>query len=541
MSERIKGIQPETPSSPEIFIDLSPNELIAHSVANGEGKEYLSNGPLVVETHPDTGRYPKDAYAVTNAASENVDTSVSKPMTPEQFERILKKTEDHLMTQPAQYRQHLEVGADEAHRIHVETVSESAASALFTRNLFRVPTDEPREDAPTYRLLHAPTLKLSPDEDGTESERAIVLDFESRTVVIAGTKYFGEQKKALFKAMQKELPSRGVLSMHCSANIAENGETALFFGLSGTGKTTLSTDPERKLIGDDEHGWSDTGIFNIEGGSYAKAIDIREDKEPEIYRAIHMRGTVLENVPFDEEQGKLILSTEELEARNRDRVARGEKPQDFVNMRAAYPLSSIENSSETGLGNHPNHIIFLTASDVLPPVAHLTQDEAVYHFLSGYTSKMPGTEKGVTSPIPEFSAGYGQPFLVYPPTVYAELFEKKLKEHEPHVWMVNTGWPFGLDRGRMDITDTRRIISSILSNQLQNMDFARNDLGFTVPVSIPGVEINPLQMRQYWSSEEAYVRSAREVAHNFAANFERKGFENTVPARISSSGPRFRG
>lgn len=552
---------PERATTQEVFVDLTTDQLLDHAVRFGEGRMEGDYGPLYVDTRPDTGRSPKDAYVVENAASLNLDFSgANKPMSQEQFGLIRADLEAHLDGNPRKYIQNLSVGAENPMSVQLQT--ESASAALFLKNLLRPGVPE-GESIDGYTMLHSPTFKLDPEKHGTSSNRAITIDFENKVVLIAGTKYFGEEKKSMFKVAQKVLPdgvdvaftkaNEGqdifsynsgetkeeeanpeqfidrILTMHCSANEGiEKGDTALFFGLSGTGKTTLSTDPKRRLIGDDEHAWSAKGIYNLEGGSYAKGIDITPESEPGIFQAAMMRGAVAENVQVHPLFGTPVFTQEEAAKLGFEVVE---------NMRVAFPLSHIDNSSETGIGRHPDNIILLTASDVMPPVAKLSQEEAVYHFLSGYTSKMPGTEIGLTAPKPEFSAGFGHPFLVYEPSVYAELFQEKLKKHNPNVWLVNTGWPDGFDQKRMSLKETRKIIDAILEGTLAQLPedaYDINELGFTVPKAIEGVHRNLVNQAAGWTSREAFLKSARETANSFATNIQKFG---GLSPEVRSAGP----
>jgi phosphoenolpyruvate carboxykinase (ATP) len=416
-------------------------------------------------------------------------------------------------------------GSDPAHRIAVRVISESPWHALFAKTLFIDPTDaELEEMEPQALILHAPSVSADPDEDGTRSETFICLHPSRLEVVVGGTYYAGEIKKSVFSLMNDRLPLAGVLPMHCSANVDDAGRVAVFFGLSGTGKTTLSADPERRLIGDDEHGWADDGVFNFEGGCYAKVIRLSEDAEPEIYATTRSFGTVLENVVMD---GRGIVDL--------DDAAKTE------NTRAAYKLERIANALPAKRAGLPSSVVFLTADafGILPPIARLSRDQAMYWFLSGFTAKLAGTEIGVTEPQPTFSACFGAPFLPQPPSVYARMLGDKLDAHsDVSVWLVNTGWtggPFGTGR-RMPIAATRTLLDAALSGELDGVE-SRVDptFGLEVPVEVPGVDSGLLDPRSTWADPVAYDARAAELAAMFRANFAKFG---DVDDRIAAAGPR---
>jgi phosphoenolpyruvate carboxykinase (ATP) len=405
-------------------------------------------------------------------------------------------------------------------------VTETAWHSLFARNLFvRLPPEDLPNHKPEYTVLQAPGFRATPEIDGTNSDIFIILNFERKLILIGGTSYAGEIKKSIFSVLNYLLPKRGVLSMHCSANVGSDGEVALFFGLSGTGKTTLSSDPDRQLIGDDEHGWGDDGVFNFEGGCYAKVIRLREELEPLIWNATRHFGTILENVNVDAIRRRV----------NFDDASFTE------NTRAAYPIGFLPNSLPEGRSSHPKNIVFLTADafGVLPPIARLTPEQAMYHFLSGYTSKLAGTEKGLGSePQATFSACFGAPFLPLHPSVYADLLGEKIKKHNVKVWLVNTGWtggPFGVGE-RMSLPYTRAMVTAALAGQLDDVPTRRDpNFGLYIPTSCPQVPENILDPRTTWSVPDEYDRKAKELAERFYKNFKR--FESEVDASIVAAGP----
>jgi phosphoenolpyruvate carboxykinase (ATP) len=505
------------------YRNLSAPELVEHAVRRGEGR-LAASGALVVATGAHTGRSPRDKFVVEHGplAERIWWGSVNQPMDPDAFALLHADLVEHL-SRADRYRMDLAAGADPIYRIPVRLLTESAWSALFARNLFLPQSDTPHAESEGWAILHAPTFEANPDRHGTRSKTVIAIDFEWRRVLIAGTEYAGEIKKSIFTVMQGLLPERGVATMHCSANEGASGDTALFFGLSGTGKTTLSTDPDRRLIGDDEHGWGDHGIFNFEGGCYAKTIGLSATAEPEIFQAARRFGTVLENVVLDPASREPLFDDDAL----------------TENTRAAYPLTSL-NPAAGGSGGHPANILFLSADafGVLPPVARLTRDQALYWFLSGYTSKLAGTEKGVTSPEATFSACFGSPFLPLPPMRYAELFGQRLDEHGAAVWLVNTGWtggPYGVGK-RMPIALTRAVVAAILDGSLAAAETANDPVfGFAVPRAVPGVPADVLSPRETWSDPEAYDLAARGLARDLVANFE--SFAASVPASVLHAGP----
>ncbi|MEH6944669.1 phosphoenolpyruvate carboxykinase (ATP), partial [Bacillus sp. JJ722] len=403
-------------------------------------------------------------------------------------------------------------GADKKSRLPIQVINEFAWHNLFAHQLFIRPTEEELVDHDAqFTVISAPNFKADPTVDGTKSETFIIISFEYKTVLIGGTEYAGEMKKSIFSVMNYLLPENNILSMHCSANVGKEGDVALFFGLSGTGKTTLSADPNRKLIGDDEHGWSSNGVFNIEGGCYAKCIDLTREKEPQIFDAIRF-GAVLENVVLDE-----------------DRVADYSDKSLTENTRAAYNINEIDNIVVPSIAGHPNTIIFLTADafGVLPPISKLTKEQAMYHFLSGYTSKLAGTERGITSPQATFSTCFGSPFLPLPATVYAEMLGQKIDEHSANVFLVNTGWTGG-EYGvgsRMKLAYTRAMIQAALEGDLNNVETDKDEIfGLEIPQHVPGVPDDVLQPSKTWQDKAAYEAKAKELAQQFRENFAK--FEN---------------
>ena len=506
-----------------IYWHPTTSQLYEHALARGDAR-LAEGGALVVDTGAHTGRSPKDKFIVREPGSESriwwgeVNAEISEA----NFERLRDMVTERLGESDV-YVVDAFAGADPAHRIAVRVVSESPWHALFAKTLFIEPTAaELAEMEPEALVLHAPSVSADPAEHGTRTETFVCLHPSRTEVVIGGTFYAGEIKKSIFTVMNDRLPLEGVMPMHCSANVADDGSVAVFFGLSGTGKTTLSADPSRHLVGDDEHGWSDDGIFNFEGGCYAKVIRLSEDAEPEIYATTRAFGTVLENVVMDE-HGVLDL----------DDDAKTE------NTRAAYTLEQIANALPAKRAGHPSSVVFLTADafGILPPIARLTRDQALYWFLSGFTAKLAGTEIGVTEPQPTFSACFGAPFLPQPPAVYAGLLGERLDRHAASVWLVNTGWtggPYG-EGHRMPIAATRALLDAALSGELAGVEFRRDPFfGFDVPAAVPGVQSRLLNPRLTWADPAAYDEKARELARMFRDNFAR--FEDVSPG-IAAAGP----
>ncbi len=504
-----------------LHVDLSPAELVEHALRRGEAV-LASTGALVADTGQFTGRSPEDKYIARNGASGGVDWGkVNQPVAQEQFDRLLADMTAHLAGMDL-YVQDLAAGADPAYQLNVRVVAEYAWHGLFAGNLFRRP-DRPGR-TPDWVVLDLPSFEADPARHGCRSTTAIMLDFERRLVLIANTEYAGEIKKSIFSVLNLALPSREVFPMHCAANETDTGRVALFFGLSGTGKTTLSADPERRLIGDDEHGWSHEGIFNFEGGCYAKVVNLSEEAEPEIFSATTRFGAVLENVKLDGAREPDYADTSKTE-----------------NTRSAYPLSFIPNASESGLGWPASDVVFLSADafGVLPPLARLTVPQALYHFLSGYTAKVAGTERGVTEPSATFSACFGAPFMPLPPVAYAEMLRARLEEHGSRVWLLNTGWTGG-GHGvgeRIKLRFTRTMVRAALRGDLDDVEtYVDPYFGLHVPTLVPGVPTSLLHPRGTWAEPADYDAAAAHLAAMFRRNFER--FASSAPADVIAAGPR---
>ncbi|MDP4160720.1 MAG: phosphoenolpyruvate carboxykinase (ATP) [Bacillota bacterium] len=507
----------------KVHFNLSVSELVKKALASGEGV-LASQGAFRVSTGKYTGRSPKDKFIVDDSMVHNrVDWgSVNRPISPEHFESLYTKVKLYLKERELFVFDGFG-GADERYRLPIRVINEYAWQNLFVHQLFIRPTEAELEDfQPGFTIIVVPGLKANPETDGTHSEAFIICSYEKRVVLIGGTHYAGEIKKSLFSVLNYFLPLEGVLPMHCSANIGEEGDVALFFGLSGTGKTTLSADPERRLIGDDEHGWSHEGVFNFEGGCYAKCINLSEEKEPQIWNAIKY-GAVLENVVLDPETQEADYADGSL----------------TENTRAAYPIEHIEGAAIPEMGGHPKVIVFLTADafGVLPPIAKLSKDQAMYHFLSGYTSKLAGTERGVTEPQATFSTCFGAPFLPLAPRVYAEMLGEKIESYNTRVYLVNTGWsggPYGIGK-RMNLTYTRAMISAALNGSIETANFeADPTFGIFVPDHIEGVPSEVLNPRSTWADKDQYDRIAKDLASRFNQNFEQF---SQVAEMIKEAGP----
>ena len=517
-----QGLEPRG----EVHWNLIAPELFQAAARRGEG-EFADMGPFVAVTSPHTGRSPNDKFVVRDRAIEaDVDWGkVNQAMTPAHYALLLDDVRQHLNRAEELFVEDLYCGADPSYRLSVRYVSPNAWHMAFVRNMFIRPelTDLPTFD-PNFTVLHAPELEADPARHGTRSGTFIVLNLAARTILIGGTRYAGELKKSMFTVMNYYLPKQGVLPMHCSANVGKEGDTALFFGLSGTGKTTLSTAANRGLIGDDEHGWSESGIFNFEGGCYAKVINLSPESEPDIYRTTQMFGTVLENVVLDPATKKVRFADQSI----------------TENTRASYPLEYIPHHVKGGRGGHPRHIVFLTADafGVLPPIARLTPDQAMYYFLSGYTAKVAGTERGVKEPQPTFSACFGAAFLVWPAIKYASMLGDLLRKHSSHVWLINTGWsggPYGTGK-RIALEYTRAIVNAALAGELDKAKTATDSIfGLAVPVAVKGVPPAVLNPRQTWPDTAAYDRQARKLAAMFRENFEKFG---NVDAATLNAGPK---
>jgi phosphoenolpyruvate carboxykinase (ATP) len=501
--------------------------LIQDAIRRGEG-ELVDMGPFRAVTAPHTGRSPNDKFLVKESSSAaDVDWGkVNQPFSEQQFETLVADVREYLNGRGELFVQDLYCGADPKYRLSVRYVSPNAWQMAFVRNMFIRPeaTELPTFD-PNFTVLHAPEFEADPAKHGTRTGTFIVLNLAKRMILIGGTRYAGELKKAMFTVMNYYMPKQGVLSMHCSANIGEEGDTALFFGLSGTGKTTLSADPHRALIGDDEHGWSNEGVFNFEGGCYAKVIHLSPEGEPDIYRTTQMFGTILENVVLDPLTRRVKFDDQSI----------------TENTRASYPLHYIPNNVPSGRGAHPRNIVFLTADafGVLPPIARLTRDQAKYYFLSGYTAKVAGTERGVKEPQATFSSCFGAVFLVWHPTKYAEMLGKLIDAHDADVWLVNTGWtggPFGVGT-RMKLSHTRAMVHALLHGKLHDAKVEKDPIfGLSVPVKIENVPGAVLTPRATWSDPAAYDQQARKLSSMFRENFAK--FEKFVPGAVVKAGPR---
>lgn len=508
-----------------VYWNLSTPRLYEEAVKRQEGR-IAHLGPLVVRTGHHTGRSPLDRFLVKEPSSQEKVWwgEVNRPISQEHYELLRHQMLAYLQGRDL-FVQDCDVGADPAYRMPIRVITEAAWHNLFAHNMFIQPADE-RGPAfePEFTVIQAPGFHASPEIDGTRSEVFIVLNFAEKTVLIGGTEYAGEIKKSIFTVMNYLLPQRDVLSMHCSANMSHDGDVAIFFGLSGTGKTTLSADPNRLLIGDDEHGWSDDGVFNLEGGCYAKVIRLNSEAEPEIYETTRRFGTILENVMIDSRTGRIDLDDASL----------------TENSRAAYPISHIPNAADSGRGGHPSNIIMLTADafGVMPPIARLSPDQAMYHFLSGYTAKVAGTERGVTEPSATFSTCFGAPFMALSPIVYARLLGERIQKHKSDVWLVNTGWtggPYG-EGERMKIAYTRAMITAALDGSLHDIQTRIDPVfGLAVPESCPGVPQEVLDPRQTWADTERYDAQASKLAKMFRDNFAH--FAADVPPAVQEAGP----
>lgn len=509
-----------------VYRNLSTPRLCEEVVRRGEGI-LAQDGTVVVRTGRHTGRSPNDKYIVREPSSaERIWWGkVNRPLDEAHFDILRRRLLAYLQKHDI-FVQDCYVGADPRYRLSLRVVTDTAWQSLFVRSLFIQPgAAELKRFVPNFLLIAAPNFQAVPEIDGVDTETAIVIHFAQRLVLIAGSAYAGEIKKSVFTVMNYLLPLQGVLSMHCSANVGRAGDTALLFGLSGTGKTTLSVDPQRALIGDDEHGWTERGIFNFEGGCYAKLICLSPEAEPQIYAAIHRFGAVLENVIVDNESRELRLDDSSI----------------TENTRGAYPLSYIPNVVLSGQADHPKNIIMLTADafGIMPPIARLTPQQAMYHFLSGYTAKVAGTERELgREPQATFSACFGAPFMALHPTVYARLLGERIAQHQVKCWLVNTGWgggPYGVGR-RIPIAYTRRTVQAALNGELDDVPMRTHRIfGFQVPSACEGIPMEILQPQQTWLSLEEYDRKAAELARQFSQNFEQ--FAAYVPADVRLAGP----
>ena len=494
-----------------VYYNYIEPALVEAAVQRGEGKLGIG-GAFLCETGQFTGRSPKDKHVVRSPLTENtIWWENNAAMAPDAFDRLYADLLDHMKGRDY-FVQDLFGGADPVHRLDVRMVTELAWHGLFIRHLLRRPERTELESfTPDWTVINCPSFKADPVRHGCRTDTVIALNFDRKLILIANTAYAGENKKAVFTLLNYLLPEKGVMPMHCSANhaIGNPVDTAVFFGLSGTGKTTLSADPSRTLIGDDEHGWSDHGTFNFEGGCYAKTINLSAEAEPEIYATTHKFATVVENMVYDPDTLELDFDDDSL----------------TQNMRCAYPLNYISNASASGLGGHPKHVIMLTcdAYGVLPPISRLSPAQAMYHFLSGFTSKTPGTERGVLEPTPTFSTCFGAPFMPRRPEVYGKLLQEKIAKFGASCWLVNTGWTggaFGTGK-RMPIKATRALLTAALNGTLAKAEFRRDpNFGFDVPVSVAGVDDALLDPRQTWADGEAYDAQSRKLVGMFARNFD---------------------
>ncbi|MDD3242650.1 MAG: phosphoenolpyruvate carboxykinase (ATP) [Eubacteriales bacterium] len=504
MKEALANLGILNPSA--VYRNMPVSQLVEKALERGEGT--LSNtGALVVTTGKYTGRSPDDKFIVDSEGVHNEISwgKVNRPISQEKFDAIYEKM--------VAYLQNREIfvfdgfaGADPTYTMKFRIVNELASENLFIHQLLIRPTEEQLKDyAPDFTIIAAPGFKCSPEHDGVHSEAAIMVDYEKRLVIIAGSQYAGEIKKSVFSVMNYFMPKKDVFPMHCSANIGKDGDTALFFGLSGTGKTTLSADPNRKLIGDDEHGWSDDGVFNFEGGCYAKCINLSAETEPEIWNAIRF-GSLVENVVMDPQTREFDFDDGSI----------------TENTRVGYPVDFIPNAAIPGVGSQPKTVIFLTADayGVLPPISKLDKNQAMYYFVSGFTSKLAGTERGITSPVPTFSTCFGAPFLPLDPSIYAQMLSEKIEKTGANVYLVNTGWN-GTGK-RMKLSYTRAMITAALTGELEKAEFETDPIfGVSVPTTCAGVPDEIMITRHTWEDKAAYEKTAKELAASFRKNFEK--------------------
>lgn len=513
-------------TSATIHANLGTAALVEHALAKGEG-QLAAHGPLVVETGKFTGRSVKDKYIVRDAGTEDniFWGAINQPMSEEHFATLKADFLAELKNQGELYVADLFGGSQPEYRVSVRVITQMAWHSLFVRTLLVRPTeDELAAFAPEYTIINLPSFKADPARHGCRSDTVIAVNFTEKLILIGNTEYSGEMKKGVFGLLNYLLPAQGVMPMHCSANIGADGKSAIFFGLSGTGKTTLSADASRTLIGDDEHGWSDTAVFNFEGGCYAKMINLSAEGEPEIYATTKMFGTILENVAMDPD-------TREIDFTDASKTE---------NTRGAYPIDFIPNCSEQNLGPAPSNVIMLTADafGVLPPISRLTADQAMYYFLSGYTAKVAGTEIGVTEPEATFSTCFGAAFMPRHPSVYGNLLKKRIAEGNAQCWLVNTGWTggkYGTGK-RMPIKATRALLNAALDGSLNDVEFRIDpNFGFEVPVAVPGVDTAILDPRQTWANPAEYDEMAAKLVQLFVANFAQ--FEAHVDEGVRASAP----
>jgi phosphoenolpyruvate carboxykinase (ATP) len=507
------------------YWNLASAALVEEALKRDEGI-LCADGPFCAVTAPYTGRSPGDKFVVEEESSRDKIWwgKVNQAISEDSFDRLRAKVIDHLGSVD-RFVVDCYLGADPRYRIPLRVCTEKAWDAMFARNMFISPgTDELGSHVPEFTVLHAPDVHADPATDGTNSEAFVVLHFGRGEAIIGGTGYAGEIKKSMFTVMNYYLPLRDVFPMHCSANMAPDGTTAVFFGLSGTGKTTLSSDPERVLVGDDEHGWSDHGVFNFEGGCYAKVIRLSAEGEPEIYATTKRFGTILENVVVDPDTRAVDLDDESI----------------TENTRGSYPISFIPNASPDGMGNHPRDVVFLTADafGVLPPIARLSTEQARYYFLSGYTAKVAGTERGVTEPEATFSVCFGAPFLPLGPDTYSRMLGEKITKHDSRVWLVNTGWtggPSGVGK-RMKLAYTRAMLRAAIEGRLDEVATEREPVfGLEIPLDCPDVPSQILRPRATWRDGPAYDAQARKLAEMFKENFA--NYADGVPDEVRAAGP----
>lgn len=509
-----------------VYWNLSTPALYQEALKRNEAN-VVYGGPLCVSTGKHTGRSPNDRYFVE---TKDIDGKLfynksNKGIKEKYFNQIFAKVQKYVANKDLFVRDAY-VGSSEASRVKVRAITECAWTNIFVKNMFIEPAQaELKKFVPQFTLICLPKMKVNPKTDGTVSETAILINFKKKMILVIGTEYGGENKKALFTVMNFLLPQKGIMTMHCSANVGKKNDSAIFFGLSGTGKTTLSADITRGLIGDDEHGWDEDGVFNFEGGCYAKVIRLNEEAEPQIYSTTRRFGTVLENVVFDPETGKLNLDDDTL----------------TENTRACYPLNFIDNAVESKRATHPKNIIFLTcdAFGVMPPISKLSADQALYHFISGYTAKVAGTEKGVKEPTSTFSTCFGGPFMPLHPSVYAELLKKKIQKHKVNCWLVNTGWiggPYGVG-SRISIKYTRALLNAALDGKLAKAKFVTDPVfGFQIPTACAGVPANILNPQKTWKDKKAYMEKYMALAKSFVENF--KKYEAGCSKAILSAAPK---
>ena len=510
----------------KVHYNLHSGPLVEHAVRKGEG-HLADNGAFAAYTGKYTGRTPKDRFMVKDSITAGTVNwgEVNQPFDSEKFDALFERVLEYLRGREL-FVQDLYCGADPQYRLPIRVINNLAWQNLFVRAMFIRPTNEElKSHRAEFTVVSVPDFLTDPQRDGSRADAFIGVNFARKLVLVVGSGYAGEMKKSIFSIMNFLLPPKNVFPMHCSANVGSDGVTALFFGLSGTGKTTISADPERRLIGDDEHGWSPNGVFNFEGGCYAKTVKLSQENEPQIWKAIRF-GSVLENVPVDPQT----------------RIPDYDSITHTENTRVAYPLEYIDNAVIPGVGGHPKNIIFLTADafGVLPPISRLTTDQAMYHFLSGYTAKVAGTEAGLKEPTPNFSTCFGSPFLPRAPKVYAEMLGRRMQEHNAQCWLVNTGWfggPYGVGN-RMKLPYTRAMVRAAIEGKLNNVEFAPDPaFGLNVPKSVPGVPPEFLNAREAWADKAAYDKAAADLAARFAKNFEK--FD--APENVRRAGPQKKG